>query len=103
MKNGLWSTSKKQLGFGEKHFEDLKQYKERFGHVNVQPYWKENIPFARWVARQRTLYEDNKLLESRFLKLEDLGFVWDVMQVNRLGHAILKKERKNLEQPSQIK
>jgi len=88
-------VEQKTIRIWDSHFEDLKQYKHRFGHVNVQPYWKENIPFARWVARQRTLHEGNKLSKIRFSKLEELGFVWDMMKVNRIGHANMRKERPN--------
>lgn len=63
----------------EARFEDLLQYKERFGHANVPWQWKENIPLAQWVNSQRKKYKElldgkrNNLTEEQIAKLNDIG------------------------------
>lgn len=37
----------------EERFEDLRRYKERFGHCCVPSQWPESPPLAQWVKRQR--------------------------------------------------
>eukprot|EP00569_Conticribra_weissflogii_P014464 CAMPEP_0171418020 /NCGR_PEP_ID=MMETSP0880-20121228/40897_1 /TAXON_ID=67004 /ORGANISM="Thalassiosira weissflogii, Strain CCMP1336" /LENGTH=599 /DNA_ID=CAMNT_0011936287 /DNA_START=106 /DNA_END=1905 /DNA_ORIENTATION=- len=67
----------------EARFEDLIQYKERFGHANVPWQWKENIPLAQWVNSQRKKYKElldgkrNNLTEDQIAKLTDIGFKWN--------------------------
>ncbi|KAL7467381.1 hypothetical protein ACHAXS_007623 [Conticribra weissflogii] len=64
-------------------FEDLVQFKARFGHANVPWQWKENIPLAQWVNSQRKKYKDlmdgkrNNLTEDQITKLNDIGFKWN--------------------------
>jgi hypothetical protein len=37
----------------DSRFEDLVEFKRRFGHVNVPWQWKENVSLAQWVNSQR--------------------------------------------------
>lgn len=59
----------------EQRYEELKQYKEKYGHCNVSRLWEENTLLANWVHYIRT---DKKLLTNEQVKkLNELGFVWD--------------------------
>lgn len=72
-----------QAGQWAQHFEELRQYKEKFGDCLIPHAYKENPPLARWVKRQRyqyTLLKDGKqsnMTAARVAALEEIGFVWD--------------------------
>lgn len=63
-------------------FQELVEYKERFGSCHVPHNWEHNVRLAQWVKRQRyqyTLREDGKhstLTDDRKEALDDIGFVW---------------------------
>jgi predicted helicase len=60
----------------------LIKYKEQFGDCNVPSTWTENKPLARWVSHQRKYYRDGILSENRIKRLEDIGFVWELLESN---------------------
>ncbi len=64
----------------EKHFEELKIFKAKFGHCNIlQSKLNENYyALAHWCLRQRKSYnEKNKSLTGKQIKkLNNLGFNW---------------------------
>lgn len=66
----------------EKCFEDLKDFKEKFGHCLVPKSFKENQSLAYWVQRNRRHYalyqkgEQSLLTAERVKRLEDLDFVF---------------------------
>ncbi|KAL7449025.1 hypothetical protein ACHAWC_001131 [Mediolabrus comicus] len=61
-------------------FEELKQYKERYGHCNVSKEWMENQKLAAWVTKQKSQYKlytsgkECNLTEEKVEKLSELGF-----------------------------
>lgn len=55
-------------------FEDLKNYKERFGDCRVPKSWEENPVLAGWVHRTRN--QRNKLEAERIEQLDGIGFDW---------------------------
>jgi hypothetical protein len=57
-------------------FQELLIYKETHGDCNVQQKQSEHASLARWVARQRQDYKQNKLAPDRVKRLQTLGFVW---------------------------
>ncbi|KAL3785750.1 hypothetical protein ACHAWO_009536 [Cyclotella atomus] len=71
-------------------YEDLLDFKRRFGHVNVpwqrafsfSNQWKENISLAQWVNSQRKKYKDlsdgkrNNLSAEQVSRLNSIGFKW---------------------------
>ena len=75
----------------EAKYQQLKDFKERYGHVDVPQYPTQSIPdvdrelsiFCRNVRSQyRNLQETDRrqlsfLTQDRINKLEDLGFVWN--------------------------
>jgi superfamily II DNA or RNA helicase len=62
-------------------FGELKEFKERFGHCNVETGWEENPQLAGWVSAQRIRRSKGQLYQDRVERLDSLGFVWDWQQV----------------------
>lgn len=90
---GFTWTIRSRDSLGEswnQRLEDLKQYKEQFGHCLVPSRYPPNPELGIWVGTQRTQYRiyqqgeqtGNRLLhatsmnEERVRQLEELGFVW---------------------------
>jgi hypothetical protein len=86
-RNDAWSA------LWDIRFEELVDYKERFGDTKVPKEWPENRKLAGWVRKQREQYrkqavgENNAMTESRKNKLIDLGFVWS-LRPGRLKHPL---------------
>ena len=62
-------------------FTELKRYKERFGHCNVTAMWEENPKLGKWAAHQRAFADRKVLSTERKVRLEELGFVWDMLDL----------------------
>jgi hypothetical protein len=73
-----------------KQFEQLRAFKERFGHCNVKWGWKENPALVHWVATQRAHRKQGILSKERVQRLEELGFDWNL---TRAGKAELLEVR----------
>lgn len=64
-------------------FEELCKYRKENGNCLVPHTYKENLPLARWVKRQRYQYKlmkDGKpstMTDERAQALADIEFVWD--------------------------
>jgi hypothetical protein len=64
-------------------YEELINFKEKFGHCIVPHNYEENLQLAQWVKRQRYQYKNlirNKrstITEERKSKLDELGFIFD--------------------------
>ncbi|MHB8522840.1 MAG: DEAD/DEAH box helicase [Limisphaerales bacterium] len=56
--------------------EELRMFKQRFGHCNVGTYG-DYIPLGRWVVSQRVRRKKGVLGEDQIRLLDELGFVWD--------------------------
>lgn len=67
----------------DSRFEDLIDFKRRYGHVNVPWQWKENVPLAQWVNSQRKKYKDlsdgkrNNLSAEQINRLTGIGEFWN--------------------------
>lgn len=84
----------------ENHFKDLLSFKKEFGHYDVPRRYAKNLPLGRWVTQQREDYsihqskksDDDKTeksipgnmigLDEKVSRLNDIGFVWDVLKKN---------------------
>lgn len=55
-------------------YQELKEYKSRFGNCKVPSSWKENPSLAKWVTRQRE--NEETMAEERKGLLNDIGFLW---------------------------
>ena len=60
----------------EKRYEELKAFKEKFGHCNVPQKYEENPPLAAWIRDQRRAKENGLLPADRVRRLDTLGFQW---------------------------
>jgi len=62
----------------EKHFQELKRFKEENGHCNV--FVSENEQLGYWVRYMRKIKRRQvqyQLTEEQYLKLDEIGFDWD--------------------------
>lgn len=71
----------------EQRYRELQAYEIDHGDCCVPINYSENQPLARWVNRQRTLYNKNRIPPERLHKLNAAGFVW-----NRWDHEFAKKD-----------
>mmetsp|Transcript_8673 Transcript_8673/g.17700 ORF Transcript_8673/g.17700 Transcript_8673/m.17700 type:complete len:356 (-) Transcript_8673:502-1569(-) len=66
----------------QQRFNELKEYRDRYGNCNVPNQWSENKQLANWVRKQRyqyRLYQEGKksqITEERILALESIKFQW---------------------------
>lgn len=79
----------------EERFGELKAFKERFGHCNVEHLWPENPRLGHWLAYQRRLYTKGILREQRIQKLNEIGFISDPAEAfweSRFAELLLFKQ-----------
>mmetsp|Transcript_1226 Transcript_1226/g.2481 ORF Transcript_1226/g.2481 Transcript_1226/m.2481 type:complete len:435 (-) Transcript_1226:206-1510(-) len=88
----------KQKSF-EEHFEELKKFKQKYGHTKVPWKWAENLQLANFVERQRKCYKilqkgklphKNAMKPERALQLFEIGFVFD--NTKGRGSKVVLKE-----------
>jgi Helicase associated domain len=70
--------SKKDLHWIQQ-YNSLASFQKQYGHTNPphgkqSPYWQ----LAKWVARQRELFSQKRLLDERKELLDSLGFCWSM-------------------------
>jgi hypothetical protein len=56
-------------------FQELTDFRKRFGHADVPGTWPENQPLSEWVRRQRGR-DQPKLTSQQRRRLDELGFRW---------------------------
>ena len=87
-----WEPHKAKWELG---FSYLKVYKEREGHCRVPKNWKEDgFPLGGWVTHQRP--RANSLSKERRKRLDDLGFVWNILEADweeGFSHLKIYKDR----------
>lgn len=72
-----------QAGQWTDRYNDLVAFKQACGHCCVPHTYKENLPLARWVKRQRYQYKlmmegkSSTMTSERIQVLEGIGFIWD--------------------------
>jgi superfamily II DNA or RNA helicase len=57
----------------------LTAYKNAHGDCNVPVKWIHNPELGKWCGHQRTNYKKDALSQDRVKRLEQLGFVWDLL------------------------
>jgi len=73
-------------------FDELVEYRKRFGHCLVHHTYTENLPLTRWVKRQRYQYKlllegkNSTLTKDRVAALEAIDFVWDSQGTTWFDH-----------------
>jgi hypothetical protein len=67
----------------EKNYQELKEFRNAHGHCNVPCVYQGNPKLSTWIKRQRLQYrlfvanQPSAMTHGRFMKLENLGMVWD--------------------------
>jgi len=72
----IWSFKEIKQTQWNKNYQELKAFKQEYGHCFVPVKYKENKTLGNWVASQRKLEAINQLEEAKKKKLTQLGFVW---------------------------
>ncbi len=71
----VWDLEK---ALWERQFAALKLFRQLHGHCKVPADWPQNPQLAAWVAAQRQAWKKNRLDAEHRLRLDALGFVWDL-------------------------
>lgn len=67
-------------------FDELVDFRKRFGHCLVPNNWIENVKLSQWVKRQRHQYKlkregkNSSLCDEKIIALESIGFTWSVQE-----------------------
>ena len=64
----------------EKNFLELKRFQEEHGHCKVPQRYPQNPQLGSWVSNQRADFKKGDLSEDKIARLEEIGFVWDVLE-----------------------
>jgi len=80
-----------------KRFEELSEYRAKYGNCRVPLGWSENRQLGSWVGVQRGRYKMGLLSQNRIKKLESIGFEW----VLNLGTARERKSDESIDFESQ--
>ena len=64
----------------ESFYGRLKAYRAKNGHCLVPRNWKEDPNLSIWINQQRNYYKIGRIDQERVCRLNELGFVWDVLQ-----------------------
>ena len=81
----------------QRRFQELVEYKKRFGDTNIPKEWPENKSLGAWVATQRKMYkallagDRSSLTPERQLALQSIGFTW-ILRPARTSRKILEIE-----------
>ncbi len=73
-------------------FEDLCEFRRKYGHCHVPHTFTDNAPLAQWVKRQRYQYKlkvegkRSTLSDERVRLLNQIGFIWN-------SHDVVWEER----------
>eukprot|EP00804_Cyclotella_cryptica_P019454 CCRYP_006630-RC/>CCRYP_006630-RC protein AED:0.24 eAED:0.24 QI:0/0.33/0.25/1/0.33/0.25/4/610/455 len=59
-------------------YSQLMIYKREFGHCIVPQHYEPNPSLAEWVLAQRKHFKAGRLSEARIVKLNELGFTWEI-------------------------
>ena len=62
----------------EEKFGELLAYKEKHGDVNIPIDRKSEL--WRWISTQRIFKKRGKLLADRIRRLDEIGFIWDLLE-----------------------
>jgi hypothetical protein len=61
----------------EQRFAELAAFKQLYGHCNAPKEWPANPKLGSWLAVQRRFKARDQLSQSRIMRLEALGVVWN--------------------------
>ena len=63
-----------------KNIDDLVDFKSINGHCNVPQNYPENPALGGLCSNLRRYYKKNKLAQDKIKRLDDLGFIWDLLE-----------------------
>ncbi|EDN70824.1 helicase domain protein [Beggiatoa sp. PS] len=66
--------------YWDEMYENLKKYKKMYGNCHVPSDWFENPQLGIWVSGQRSAKKRDKLSQERIDKLNQIEFVWDLLE-----------------------
>ncbi len=66
----------------DERYGELVAYKEEHGDCLVPAKYPPNVHLGMWVSVQRTNYKKNRLSQDRIAGLNNLGFIWDVLEAH---------------------
>ena len=84
----------------EERFEELKDYRKKYGNCNVPQNYQHNKQLGNWVSNQRREYKKFQKGEKSFItieriaKLKSIDFVWEVDELWEKRFNELKDYRK---------
>ena len=64
----------------EEKFSNLIKYKEAHGDCKVPMGWIENPSLGQWADAQRQARKKGTLSEARVRRLEEIGFIWELLE-----------------------
>ena len=88
-----WVSKETAQGTWGAKFEELKTFKQQFGHCLVPIDWKENPQLGEWVVMQQEAYKMKRnnnvdaISDENITKLNSIGFQWNPIsakQANKL-------------------
>jgi hypothetical protein len=79
-----------QIGFSwepfnaswDEFFAALVDYKKAHGDCDVSAKWLQNPALGRWVSTQRKDKKNRRISEDRARRLEEIGFVWELLETS---------------------
>lgn len=66
--------------FWERNFEALVLFKKKNGHVSVLKRHESDLALVSWSNNQRSARKAGRLSASKVKRLDELGFVWDLLE-----------------------
>lgn len=78
-------------------FQELKRFKDKYGHCIVPTKFKPNPSLGCWVSTQRVHFKRLKvgrhtsLTQEKIDKLDSIGFIWDASEVSK-DEVVSKKK-----------
>mmetsp|Transcript_28109 Transcript_28109/g.39740 ORF Transcript_28109/g.39740 Transcript_28109/m.39740 type:complete len:633 (+) Transcript_28109:60-1958(+) len=92
----VWATTDPRHVPWETRFQELREYKSKYGDCLVPITFQENLKLANWVSTQRQEYKllkqgrSSRLNPERVKALDSIGFVWAAQR----GGARVRKKKK---------
>ena len=86
-----------RLASWESMYEKLLYFKKNNGHCNVPDRWPEDPQLGKWVGKQRTKRNNGLLSNERIERLNEIGFIWDLLAANweEMFECFLESKRKH--------
>jgi hypothetical protein len=75
-----WKRSKEDIWI--ERYNELVEYKRKFGDCNVPQRHQANPSLAQWVHMQRKVFKSKSLSRERIAKLNQIGFTWEINKAN---------------------